>query len=300
MRRLLFALIGVSVILLYAFQISSCKDVSHNINNIEDVNNKVAAPHDLQEKQNFLDTLRASGIHNACREMNLDFNAVFGPLAEKINHPYRQYRWSVSRDEQGNPVIHALPPEEEMGWTPWERWSLKNNKAIRSAWILYPIRTPIKRGILNWYQLEVSDQLTPRLLLTPENLVAKLRSARVDVVAEWLGMDFNTVFIEPLDSLAQKIYGQYRWVVIPHNLAADGPVIYALPPMNKSDDWPWESWYTDGRLPLIHHVHYTRKKEKTSGIWTEGPGAPQRPPEIFGHTWYWYDDPEMLPALSNR
>ena len=113
-------------------------------------------------------------------------------------------------------------------------------------------------------------------------------------------MNFKAVFIDSLNPKAQKIYARYRWVVIPHILANDGPVIYALPPMDKSDDWPWESWYTDGITPVIHHVHYTREKFNTTGIWTEGPGAPQRPSEIFGHTWYWYDDPDMMPALAKN
>jgi hypothetical protein len=247
-----------------------------------------------------LTTLRAAGINNACEEMNIDFKAVFAPLAATANHPYRQYRWSVSRDAQGNPVIHALPPEEEMGWTPWERWSLKGYMPIRTAWVLYPVKEPIERGMVRWYKLEEPENLIPRFLHETKNLASMLRLARIDVAAGWLGMDFIEVFIDPLQPAAQQIYEQFRWVVIPHVLAIDGPVIYALPPMDKSDDWPWESWYTDGSIPVVHHIHYTREKDNTSGSWAEGPDAPQRPPEIFGHTWYWYDDPEMIPALSKK
>jgi len=246
----------------------------------------------------FITTLRTAGINSACKEMDIDFNEVFAPLAAGEDHPYRQYRWSVSRDEHGNPIIHALPPEEEMGWTPWERWSLQHNVPIRTAWILYPVKEPVKRGIVRWYVLEESEYLKPRLFSETEDLDTMLRLARIDVAADWLGMDYQSVFIDPLKPAVQNIYAQYRWVVIPHVLAIDGPVIYALPPMDKSDDWPWESWYTDGKIPVIHHVHYTRKNSSTTGSWVEGPGAPQRPPEIFGHTWYWYDDPEMIPALS--
>jgi len=246
----------------------------------------------------FLATLRSAGIFDACKEMGIDFAVVFAPLTATVNHPYRQYSWSVSRDQNGNPVIHALPPKEEMGWTPWERWSMKDKKPVRTSWILYPVIEPIERGIIRWYELEESENLVPRFLHETANLEAKLRLARIDVAAEWLGIDFHEVLIDPLQPGVQQIYTQYRWVVIPHVLADDGPVIYALPPMDKSDDWPWESWYADGRIPKIHHVHYTQEKARTSGSWTEGPGAPQRPPEIYVHTWYWYDDPEMIPAMS--
>lgn len=253
---------------------------------------------DIDIDHGFLATLRAAGINSACNEMDIDFDEVFAPMAARVNHPYRQYRWSVSRDEHGNPVIHALPPEEEIGWTPWERWNMINNIPIRTAWVLYPVKEPVKGGIVRWYKLEEPDNLLPRLLHKTGNLDTVLHLARIDVAADWLGMDFKAVFIDPLNPKAQKIYARYRWVVIPHILAIDGPVIYALPPMDKSDDWPWESWYTDGITPVIHHVHYTREKINTTGNWTEGPGAPQRPSEIFGLTWHWYDDPEMIPALA--
>ena len=117
-----------------------------------------------EEDSSFLTTLRVAGIADACQEMKIDFEIVFAPMVSAVSHPYRSYRWSVSRDEFGNPVIHALPPEEEMGWTPWERWSLKNNRPIRSAWILYPVKQPLKRDFINWYMLEVSENLYPRIL----------------------------------------------------------------------------------------------------------------------------------------
>jgi len=76
-------------------------------------------------------------------------------------------------------------------------------------------------------------------------------------------------------------------------------VIYILPPMNRSDEWPWESWYTDGKVKLIHHVHFTKENKLTRGLWREYPGAPQRPPEIFGVNWYWYDDEDLKPTMAD-
>jgi len=252
---------------------------------------------DLKTEKRFLETLRNAKVMDACKEMGIDFDEVFAPMATGVKHPYHRYRWSVTRDEKGNPVIHALPPEEEMGWTPWERWSIKDGKPVRTDWVQFPIQQPVERGVIHWYILNQSGDLTPRYMKSCKDLEAQLRLARVDVAADWLGLDFQKIFVESLSAQSQEKYRQFRWVVIPHVLAADGPVIYALPPMHKSDDWPWHSWYTDGKTPRILHIHYTAQKPRTTGSWSENPGAPQRPPEIYGHIWYWYDDPEIIPAL---
>ncbi len=288
-----------SVTLLLAWHLILAVTISCNIQTGEtntDPEKVFHAPTD----EGILFILRTAGIPEACLEMNIDFESVFGPMAASDDHSYKRYRWSVSRDERGNSLIHALPPEEEMGWTPWERWNLKDGKPIRTSWVLYPLEKLHGKGIIKWYKIEESDNLFPRFLDNTADLLTLLRLARIDVAADCLGLDFMRTFIDPLQTEVQQIYSNYRWAVIPHILADDGPVIYALPPMDSSDVWPWESWYTDGHIPRIHHVHYTREKEFTTGVWSEGHGAPQRPPEIFGCTWHWYDDPDMTLALSKQ
>ncbi len=247
----------------------------------------------------FLTALRAKGVWEACAKMDIDFEEVFAPMTTSTGHPYRRYRWSVSNDGSGTPVIHALPPEEEMGWTPWERWHVRDGQVVHTEWVQYPVKEPIRRGIIPWYMPTASQGLKPRFMKTCKDLETRLKMSRVEVAADWLGLDFKKTFIDALPETVQQDYLQFRWAVIPHVLAADGPVIYALPPMNKSDDWPWESWYTDGDVPIIHHVHYTSQKEQTTGQWSESTGAPQRPPEIYEHRWHWYDDKDMKPALSH-
>ena len=248
-----------------------------------------------QADADFLTILRAAQVMSACQEMGISFEKVFAPMAASTKHSYRRYQWSVTRDENNAPIIHAVPPEEESGRTPWERWSVKDGKPVHTDGVQYPIQKPIKRGVLSWYELGQSADLTPHFMQPFSDLEAQLRLARVDVGAEWLGLGFKKTFIDSISEEVQQRYRQFRWVLIPHVLAADGPVIYALPPMHKSDDWPWLSWYTDGKTPRILHVHYTAEKPLTTGSWSENPGAPQRPPEIYGHTWYWYDDPKLLP-----
>jgi hypothetical protein len=239
----------------------------------------------------FATQLGNAGIFDAAKTMSMDVDAVFGSFLTSPAHPYRRYRWFVNMDEFGNRVIHAAPPEEEMGWTPWERWRIHDGRIIREQWVSEPGR--------RWHVLDESlDVLTPRFAASPPSLRVQLLLSCVDVAAHALDLDFDATFISPATDDVQKMYMQLRWAVIPHWLAGDGPVIYALPPMHKSDVLPWESWYRDGSGKLIHHVHYTAQHPQTQGTWQEGAGSLQRPPEVMGVVWHWHDEPSMTPALA--
>ena len=238
----------------------------------------------------FAAQLSAAGVLHTAHLMQLDVDAVFGALLQRASHPYRRYRWFVNMDEFGNRVIHAAPPEEEMGWTPWERWRISLNSVVREQWVSEPEK---RWRLLN----ESQDDLTPRFAVRPASLRDQLQRARIDIAAQVLGMNFDGTFIAPASASVQDVYMRLRWVVIPHWLAGDGPVIYALPPMHKSDLLPWESWYRDGGK-LIHHVHYTVAKPQSQGIWQEGAGSLQRPPEVMGVVWHWHDELSMTPTLA--
>ncbi len=198
-------------------------------------------------------------------------------------------------------VIHALPPEEEVGWTPWERWLSRGRGICREDWVTSPAR-PDLAGRGTWYKLKTeSTDLRPRFRAQSDlSLEQILRRGRIDEAAAVLSLDMHRELLEPMTPQAERWYRGYRWVVIPHLLAADLPVIYALPPMHLSDEQPWESWYSDDGVRLIHHVHFTKPNERATGRWRESVGAPQRPPEIFGVEWHWYNDPSMTPALVGR
>jgi hypothetical protein len=247
----------------------------------------------------FLSQLSSSGVLVAARHIGLDIDTYLIPLAQRVDHNYRQYRWSVGHHEAGGTMISALPPEEELGWTPWERWYKDDNGLTRKeSWVMYPLKNPPSLGVARWYKLDEND-LTPRFLHKPGSLEDQLRLARIYEAAKILEFDVDDVLINPLLKKGRDYYQQCRWVVVPHILADDGPVIYILPPMNKSDEWPWESWYTDGKTKLIHHVHFTKENSRTTGSWKEYTGAPQRPPEIFGVVWYWYDDKALAPTMAD-
>lgn len=247
----------------------------------------------------LLSVLRQAGVPEAAREIGLDFQRVFALMAVEARQPYRHYRWSVSYAETGGPLIQALPPEEEMGWTPWEEWLAREGKPLRRAMVLYPLRE-MTRKVPRWWSLEQSEtHLSPRCAEPARTLEELFRRNRVFEAAEAVGFDARRVILDPLSTRAREIYLQMRWPVAPHRLAADLPVIQCLPPRERAHEWPWESWYTDGKSPLLHHVHYSRSNPRTEAkSWRERDGAPQRPAELLGGDWYWYNDESMTPALA--
>ncbi|MCX6925023.1 MAG: hypothetical protein NT154_17695 [Verrucomicrobia bacterium] len=246
----------------------------------------------------FAMVLSRAGVWEASQEIGLDSERVFRPLAQRTNHPYRSYRWSVSYAETGGPLIQALPPEEEMGWMPWEEWLALEGKPVRRAMVLYPVREMTRR-VPRWWCLEKSHDLTPRRVAPPPTLEALFRRDRIFEAARVVKFDVDKTLLAPLSPRARQIYLGMRWSIAPHRLAADLPVIQCLPPADKRREWPWETWYTDGKTPLIHHVHLTVPNNRTEPkSWRERDGAPQRPAELFGANWYWYNDLNMAPALA--
>lgn len=270
---------------------------------ISDQVNKISSTQNIEDAKSidhaFLSMLSMSGVFDAARQIGLDADQYLKPLAQRVDHNYRHYRWSVSYHKDGGIMISAMPPEEETGWTPWERW-YKNAQGITSkeSWVMYPLKNPTPNGIAQWYTLDEQD-LMPRYLIKQKSLEDKLRLARIYDAASILGFNVTDKLIKPLSQKGREYYEQCRWVIIPHILGRDYPVIYILPPMNHADIWPWESWYTDGKTALIHHVHYTQQQPKASKTWKEYPGAPQRPPEIFGVVWYWNDDLQLKPSMAD-
>jgi hypothetical protein len=247
----------------------------------------------------LLSVLREAGVPEGAREIGVDFERVFAPLTAETGHPYRLYRWSVSYAATGGPLIQALPPEEEMGWTPWEEWCMLEGKPLRRAMVLYPVRE-MTRHVPRWWCLEQSQtSLTPRCAVPAKTMEQVFRRGRVFEAAEAVGFNAQKVILDPLSQKARETYLQMRWSVAPHRLAADLPVIQCLPPRNRAHEWPWETWYTGGTSTLIHHVHYSRPNQRTEPkSWRERDGVPQRPAELFGTDWYWYNEKSMTPVLE--
>jgi hypothetical protein len=249
--------------------------------------------------RDFLATLSSSGVLEAAGQIGLDINLYIMPMVSRMDHSYRRYRWSVGHHEEGGVMISALPPEEETGWTPWERWYLDSDGITRKeSWVMYPVDSNMAGGVIRWYTL-TGDDLMPRYCRDVTGLEDILRQARIYEAASTIGFDATEILVKPLSLSAREYYSQCRWVVIPHMLANDAPVIYIIPPMHMADLHPWESWYSDGTVPFIHHVHFTRNNNLTTGVWHEFPGAPQRPPEIFGVTWHWFNDLTLKPYMLN-
>src|SRR6478736_3853408 len=125
----------------------------------------------------FLSILSSAGIFDSAHRIGLDVDKYLLPLARYVNHSYRRYRWSLGYHESGGEMISALPPEEETGWTPWERW-YKDAQGLtrKESWVMYPLRDPDHLGIARWYKLDEKD-LMPWYLRKSSTLEDKLRQA---------------------------------------------------------------------------------------------------------------------------
>jgi hypothetical protein len=186
-----------------------------------------------------------------------------------------------------------------MGWAPWEEWFTEDGAPVRRAMVLFPVKHLV-RNVPQWWCLgESRTDLQPRLTNSPVSMEELFRRSRIFEAAGTVGFDARKTILDPMNPAAQAIYLAMRWSVAPHRLAADLPVIQCLPPAGRSGQWPWETWYTDGKSPLIHHVHYTAPKARTGKqSWHERKEVPQRPAELFGSDWYYYNDDSMTPALA--
>ncbi|HWR22714.1 MAG TPA: hypothetical protein VN366_04475 [Feifaniaceae bacterium] len=93
----------------------------------------------------------------------------------------------------------------------------------------------------------------------------------------------------------EKNYAGYTWYLIPFWRVKW--VLYSVPAKENLLRQPWESFYieTDGKES--HHVHYAEKKHEDDRTWIQETDTDERPDEIIGRLWYWYDEPGMKPAL---
>ena len=92
----------------------------------------------------------------------------------------------------------------------------------------------------------------------------------------------------------EEAYAGYKWYALPH--ARVGKVIYAVPADKDIEKLPWESWYMDGGKE-IHHVHCAFKVHDDDKKWTQTEITEDRPDEVIGRLWYWYNEEDMRPAL---
>lgn len=236
--------------------------------------------------------LRNGGVLDAFLAMGIDPGAVIEALVATRHH-YERYRWSVALGDGFRAVVHAVPPEEELGWTPWERWVVNEaGRASRECWIAAPPNGGRRMG---WQCL--SDERTAGLepLFTGDNEALRTRFDLIGVsdALTVLGIDRDE-FLTSMEP-GRAGYSLCRWVVIPHFLADDGPVVYSIPSSRSADGWPWETWYSaDGQI--VHHVHLDQPRPGCTEEWSEPVGAPQRPPEVLGRTWFWGDPGSMVPA----
>lgn len=244
----------------------------------------------------LVERLQDGGVLDAFAAMRIDPGAMVEAL-RATRHHYERYRWSVALGDGFRNVIHAVPPEEEVGWTPWERWVVDEaGRASRECWIAACAAGGRRMG---WQRLddERTKGLEPLFNAAVDDLQTRFDLVGVSDAFAVLGIDRDELLamMEPV----RDEYSLCRWVVIPHFLADEGPVVYSIPSTRNADGWPWETWYATGGQ-LLHHVHLDQPRPGCDEEWSEPVGAPQRPPEVLGRTWFWGDPGSVTPALAPR
>ena len=92
----------------------------------------------------------------------------------------------------------------------------------------------------------------------------------------------------------EEKYADFKWYVIPHWRVET--VIYSVPADKDIEQLPWESWYLDGGAET-HHVHYAKQLQSDWIEWIQQEWTEERPDEVIGKYWYWYDDNGLVTAI---
>ena len=100
-----------------------------------------------------------------------------------------------------------------------------------------------------------------------------------------------------LGEIFEEKYAGYKWYLLPHWRVLQ--VLYAVPADNQLDKQPWESWYIDDGIKT-HHVHNAYKIHNDDIKWIQSDWTEERPDEIIGRYWYWYDDKNVKPVLLQQ
>lgn len=90
-------------------------------------------------------------------------------------------------------------------------------------------------------------------------------------------------------------YAGYSWYKIPFWRVKW--VLYAVPAKDHLGDQPWESFYIEPTGEESHHTHYAFRIHEDDQVWQQNEITDDRPDEIIGRPWYWFDPHSMTPAL---
>ncbi|NLF27627.1 MAG: hypothetical protein GX592_06980 [Clostridiales bacterium] len=90
-------------------------------------------------------------------------------------------------------------------------------------------------------------------------------------------------------------YRGYRWYKIPFWRVQW--VLYSVPAEEDMLEKPWESFYIEPTGEEKHHIHYAYRVHDDDREWIQPTPTEERPDEIIGRLWYWFDPDSMIPAL---
>jgi hypothetical protein len=121
----------------------------------------------------------------------------------------------------------------------------------------------------------------------------KVCTNKNDIIEAFKELGFQTNELD-FDKECEDKYKDFNWCLIPHHRVKI--VLYSVPVKDKLETLPWQSWYLDNGKET-HHIHYSEKKHDSDFSWIQNEPTDERPQEVIGRLWYWYDDPDMKPVL---
>jgi hypothetical protein len=125
--------------------------------------------------------------------------------------------------------------------------------------------------------------------------MTKVSSQPADITKAFRTLGFPAGVPARIPAPDQYSYMGFSWYLIPHHRVS--MVLYSIPPEAGMLNLPWESWYLDAGK-TVHHVHYATRKHDTDHEWIQTEATDERPREVIGRLWYWFDDPDMSAILS--
>lgn len=125
----------------------------------------------------------------------------------------------------------------------------------------------------------------------------KLIIAGIDMACKIMDYPFMDLFIDACSKVINPYHNYYWCVYTTTDPNVDhGIYIHAIPPIDSSEELPWEEWFVmNGQRH--HHVCYKKKNEKTVNVVDILISDKDHPLYTLCKRWYWYIDSDIMPVL---
>lgn len=131
-------------------------------------------------------------------------------------------------------------------------------------------------------------------------LKEKMEQSGIKKALEELGYNYETIFGN-LTPEQEAVYASYSWQKV--TCMKDGIrahyVIHGVPSKELLAENPWEEWFFQFDKPH-HHVLFTKNQERCDQEIFISEDDAEHPKEICGKTWYYYEDTNSQPYLTQK